>query len=377
MGTGPFAVPSFEALRSSGEHEVLLVVTRPIENTGAKTKSVANPVRAWADEHGLPVTAPLSINESQAIDQVAQLQPDLLVVCDYGQILSANALRAAKLGGVNLHGSLLPRHRGAAPVQWSILRGDAITGACVIHMTPKLDGGPILGKFETTILPSETAGELERRLSELGVDCCVESVRKLAQFTSLDECIGLGALQDNALATPAPRLAKSDGLLDFRYPAALIERQFRGLQPWPGVFGNINIGDNKELRVIVGHLQLTANENGSSVKADQPAFVLQNLEKFTAGEILWGTALNDLFAIDLGANPVRKTRTPQMVVACSDGFVEITRIQPAGKKMQETRGFLAGYGRAESMRFEGFSGCPPHPLLEKMQNSARPVVPGP
>ncbi len=374
MGTGPFAVPSFEALRSSGEHDVLRVVTRPIENTGAKNKSIANPVRAWADGHGLPVTSPLSINESQAIDQVGQLQPDLLVVCDYGQILSSNALKAAKLGGINLHGSLLPRHRGAAPVQWSILRGDAITGACVIHMTPKLDGGPIIDKVETAILPSETAGELERRLSELGVEICMASVAKLAQFKSLDECGGLGALQDNLLATPAPRLAKSDGQLDFRYPAALIERQFRGLQPWPGVFGNIKIGDAKEIRVIVGHLQLMANVDGSSEKADQSALVLQNLEKTSAGELRWGTALKDMFKIDSATDSGSRNRNPQIVVACSDGFLEITRIQPAGKKMQDAREFLAGYGRAESMRFEGFLGYPPHSLLEKMQNSILPAV---
>lgn len=369
MGTGPFAVPSFDALRMCGGHEILLVVTRPIQNSDAKSKSIANPVRDWADAHGLLVIDPPSINDESAIDQITRLQADLLVVCDYGQILSKSAIKSAKLGGINLHGSLLPRHRGAAPVQWSILRGDTVTGACVIHMTPKLDGGPIIASVETLIGKCENAGDLERRLSELGIQSCLDSVTRLAQFSSLDQCVDFGTPQDSSLATPAPRLSKSDGQLDFRYPGQLIDRQARGLQPWPGVYGNIKIGESKEIRVIVGQLQWSANMASLLEKADQSSHTSRKSEKFAVGEILWGARLREL--LNTSTLTDQKVFAPMMVVVCADGFLEIVRLQPAGKKMQDAKEFLSGYGKADSMRFDSFGDGPPHSLLEKMRVSTR------
>ena len=368
MGTGPFAVPSFEALRASGQHDLLMVITRPIKNfADAKTKSVANPVRAWADQHQLKVIDPPTINDDGAIALVSQLQPDLLVVCDYGEILSSTALTAARLGGINLHGSLLPRHRGAAPVQWSILRGDKITGACAIHMTPRLDGGPVISRVTTAIGVDETAGELEKRLSELGVECCLDAISKLDQCMSLEECEELGERQDSSLATPAPRLAKSDGQLDFRYPTALIDRQIRGLQPWPGAFGNIRIGDAKELRVIVGKASILGQRLPAKTIGDQSLLSEQAIKKVEPGEIFWGPALRKIFESVLQRGVDGEDRVPLMVVACDDGYLEIEQIQPAGKKMQLAREFLAGYGKTESLRFLVPQPDVAHRLLEKMR----------
>ncbi len=230
MGTGPFAVPSFEAVYATGYDDIALVITRP-SVPDSKGKLSPNPVRTWAESHGLEVVAPSSINEPSAISLLRERSPDLLIVCDYGQILSAEAISTARFGGINLHGSLLPRHRGAAPVQWSVLLGDAITGSCVIHLTPKLDGGPVLTRVETPIGTHENAGELEHRLSELGVACTLEALSMIRESKSIDELASRGTLQDQSQATKAPRLSKSDGQLDFRYPAELIDRQIRGLQP--------------------------------------------------------------------------------------------------------------------------------------------------
>jgi methionyl-tRNA formyltransferase len=368
MGTGPFAVPSFDALLASGKHEIPLVVTRPIKNLDdGKGRALANPVRAWAEQHALTVIDPQSINDLAAIAAVAQFKPDLLVVCDYGQILSTDALRAARLGGVNLHGSLLPRHRGAAPVQWSILRGDATTGACVIHMTPKLDGGPILCRVTTPIAADETAGDLEKRLSALGVQSCLQAVASLAEISNLDEAEGLGERQDPTLATPAPRLAKADGQLDFRFPAYLIDRQIRGLSPWPGTFGTIQIGNAKEIRVIIGRARLTGLAFDATSKSGDPVQSLQSGIDLTPGRIFWGQSLREFIAGRFGAAMAEGDRLPQMAVACSDELLEIEQIQPSGKKMQQSREFLAGYGKAESMRFVAPAPDRLNPLLQKMQ----------
>ena len=141
MGTGPFAVPSFETLRAAG-FPIAMVVTKPAPSVKSRKGPPPAPVRTWAEQHRLPIFDPDTVNDPEAIDRVAAEDPDLLVVCDYGHILKPEALETARLGGINLHGSLLPAYRGAAPVQWAVLRGDPVTGVSVIHMTPRLDGGP-------------------------------------------------------------------------------------------------------------------------------------------------------------------------------------------------------------------------------------------
>ncbi|MCC6509053.1 MAG: methionyl-tRNA formyltransferase, partial [Pirellulaceae bacterium] len=200
MGTGPFAVPSCRALVEAG-HEIAEVVVRPPAN-----KKVAQaPVEAWAQSAGLPLYQPTSINLPESLEHLRTLEPELVFVCDYGQILSRDCLSIPKLGGINLHGSLLPRHRGAAPVQWTILAGDTQAGVSVIHMTPGLDAGPVLSLRSTPVLRDEHAGELEKRLSELGVQATLEAVELLGRW---DRTSHIGTDQDKSLATKAPRLAK-------------------------------------------------------------------------------------------------------------------------------------------------------------------------
>jgi methionyl-tRNA formyltransferase len=161
MGTGPFAVPMFEALRDS-PHELVAVVTRP-DHAPPGRRPPSNPMRAAALAAGLPILDPERVNDPESVAALTALRPDLFVVCDYGQILSRDLLTVPLLGGINLHGSLLPRHRGAAPVQWAILAGDADSGVSVIHMTPALDAGNVIVSVSTPIGPHETAAELDRR----------------------------------------------------------------------------------------------------------------------------------------------------------------------------------------------------------------------
>ena len=167
MGTGPFAVPMLEALARS-PHSIVAVITRP-DRTAPGRRPPPNPVRTAAVAAGLPIYDPPLINAPDAVALLEGLRPDLLVVCDYGQILAPLALGVAPLGGINLHGSLLPRHRGAAPVQWAILEGDSVGGVSVIHMTPALDAGAVIVAKSVAIGTAETAPELEARLAELGV----------------------------------------------------------------------------------------------------------------------------------------------------------------------------------------------------------------
>src|SRR3954453_9745123 len=197
LGTGPFAVPTLQALAKS-RHDVALVITRPPIGRTAH----ASPMQQAANSLGVPVWSPETVNSVDAKTRMASLQPDLLVVCDYGEILRSETLATARLGGINLHGSLLPKYRGAAPVQWAILRGETETGNSVIHMTPGLDAGPLLGQQRTSIEPDEDAEQLEKRLAEMGPSLVLDVIDQLESSTAIP------IEQDRSLASKAPRLKK-------------------------------------------------------------------------------------------------------------------------------------------------------------------------
>jgi methionyl-tRNA formyltransferase len=245
------------------------------------------------------------VNSEEGQQLVERHAADLLVVCDYGEILSNQVLGLARLGGINLHGSLLPRYRGAAPVNWALLHGDTVTGITVIHMTPRLDGGPILSQHSLEIGHDEDAVELEHRLSELGVAAVMESIHRLAGW---DGQSPLGEPQAKELVTKAPRLKKSDGQVDWARSAEQIRNQVRALKPWPGTFTNLLRAGKEPMRIILGSV--------TPIEGD------------SRGEHGTTLADNDEIVVRCGASDV----------------LRIDRLQPAGKREMDGREFIRGYG---------------------------------
>ena len=308
MGTGPFAVPMFRALLAS-RHRVVALVTRP-DKAAPGRRAPVNPMRAAAEAAGVTVTEPERINDPAAIAELLALAPDLFVVCDYGQILAPAVLEVAPLGGINLHGSLLPRHRGAAPVQWAILAGDEVSGACCIHMTPQLDGGSVINARSTPIGATETAAQLEARLAAFGPELVLDAIQRVA--APHRPAGAVGTPQDPALVTKAPRLSKADGIVDWNLAAARIARMPRGLDPWPRA---------------TTFLHAAGGESG----AGPTRLVLEEVAMGPAAPP--GSQPGSIVTLDDAG----------IVVACGDGgTVVIRRVVPEGRRSMAAGEFLRG-----------------------------------
>jgi methionyl-tRNA formyltransferase len=232
MGTGLFAEPTFEALLA-GAHPVVGLVTQPDRAIGQErgsTRQTGRGLKAIALERGVPVLQPESINTPEGVAALKEWKPDLLVVAAYGQILSGEVLEAAPLGGINMHASLLPKYRGAAPVAWAIYHGEKRTGVTIIKMTTGLDAGDMLAQEAIDIGPEETAGELEARLALLGAKLAIQTVDQIAAGTAQ------GVKQDKAQVTKAPKLKKENGSIDWGRTAEQVCNQVRAMQPWPTAY---------------------------------------------------------------------------------------------------------------------------------------------
>lgn len=317
FGTGPFAVPTFQSLLDSS-HELPALVTRPIQDAGKRRKSAANPTRELAEQRAVKIFDPPTANDPEFIVQLQEFQSDLFVVCDYGEILSRACLAAAKLGGINLHGSLLPKYRGAAPINWAIFNGENETGITIIHMTPKLDGGPCLTQASLEMNSEETAADIEPKLAALGVDPVHAAIKMLDQW---DGESPLGTKQDPALATKAPRLKKSDGRIDWSRSARQLVNQIRAFQPWPGSFTNWNAVHLKQpLRLIIHRA------------TDEP--------------------VADANQAELEAGQVARSEKDRLLVQTGNGLLSLRQIQPAGKRVMEIEEFLRGHRPDVGDRFD-------------------------
>jgi len=300
MGTGPFAVPTFRGLFQT-HHTVVALVTGPIKRRGKRVIAVS-PMRDVAHEHGVEIFDPSGINTAESMAALRQYEADLHIVCDYGQILSTECLATARLGGINLHASLLPKYRGAAPINWAIYDGEEETGVSVIHMTPKIDAGPVIAQGRTPIEPDETADSLEDRLADIGSWMIRRSIDSL-------ESGNLEALpQDPALASKAPRLKKTDGEIDWRRSAEAIRNQVRAFHPWPKTYTFWLRSQGSPLRLIVGPIRVLDH----SPCSETPGTVLEATED-------------------------------QFVIATGEGRAALTTLQPAGKRAMPVREFLLGY----------------------------------
>jgi methionyl-tRNA formyltransferase len=242
-GTAAFAVPSLQALHAAG-HDVKLVITQPDRPARRGLKVTPPAVKLAAQELGLEVYQPERIRDRDTVERMRRLAPDLLVVVAYGQIIPPSILSIPKRGAVNVHASLLPRHRGAAPVAHAILSGDRETGVTIMRMDEQLDHGPILATTPTPIGAQEDAVSLTSRLAEMGAQLLVETAGRLDEIEAVE--------QDDAVATIAPRLRREDGELDWGMGAAEIDRRVRALQPWPGVTLPTKRG---RVKVISGHVE--------------------------------------------------------------------------------------------------------------------------
>ena len=295
MGTPDFAVASLRALVEAG-HEICGVFTQPDKPKNRGHKMTPPPVKEYALIQNLPVFQPLKMKDGTALAIVQELQPELIVVAAYGRILPEEILQAAPYGAINVHSSILPKYRGAAPINWAILNGETVTGDTIMYMAKELDAGDIIRCAETAIDPDEDAQELTARLAELGAKTLVEVVADMSRGTVTR------TPQDHSRSTYAPMLDKTLSPMDFKRSAQALHNQVRGLIPWPCATMDLQGKTVKVFRTQVG--EETSAAPGTVVAADKKG----------------------------------------IAVACGDGRVlRITELQPEGGKRMAAAAYLAGH----------------------------------
>jgi methionyl-tRNA formyltransferase len=257
-GTPEFAVPTLRELLANAEFVVEAVVTQPDRPRGRGQRVSAAPVKEAAAKAGVRIYQPESVKSDEARDFFAQIKPDAAVIIAYGQIIPRRLLEIPRLGWMNLHGSLLPKYRGAAPVAWAIVNGESKTGLTTMRLDPGLDTGPILMQQEIAIGGDETAPELAGRMAELGAPLVAESLVKLAR----GEIAPIP--QDSTQASYAPILTKEHGRIDWAQPAAEIYNRIRGLAPWPGAFSTFR----GRLCQVWGRPSASATTAGADIAPD-------------------------------------------------------------------------------------------------------------
>lgn len=286
MGTPEFAVPTLERMVAAG-HEVTAVFTQPDRPKGRGQESTASPVKIAAERLGIRVYQPERVRRPEVVEEIRALQPEVMVVVGYGQIIPQTILDIPPHGIINVHASLLPKYRGAAPIQWAIARGETRTGVTTMRIDAGLDTGDMLLKEETEIGQEETAVELSARLAPMGAGLLERTLAKLSTIKP--------EKQDDLQATLAPILKKEDGRIDWTLPAREIACRVRGFQPWPGCYTTWR---GKRLAIWRARAQ--------------------------AG---WA-----------GTGEIRGTR-----VGCGEGLLELIEVQPEGKKRMTAEAFLNGH----------------------------------
>jgi methionyl-tRNA formyltransferase len=294
FGTPAFAVPTLEALLAS-RHPVVAVVTQPDRPRGRGQKPSFSPVKDVAVAAGLPLLQPEKLRDAQFLAAFAAVRADLGVVAAYGKIIPDTLIAVPPHGMINVHASLLPRYRGAAPIQRAVLAGDTVTGITIMRIVRELDAGGMFAKVERPILPDATSRDVEHDLAQAGAQLLVEVVDAIANGTARE------VPQDDAAVTYAPKLTREEGLIDWSRPAASIHNQIRGLVPWPHAWTHLD-----GQRVIITK---SAPETG-----DEPG---------TPGQVV--EAHGDVIRVRAGT-----------------GVVRILALQPEGKRVMTPREFLSG-----------------------------------
>ena len=295
MGTPDFAVTSLRALVEAG-HEICGVFTQPDKPKNRGHKLAFSPVKEYAITQNLDVFQPLKMRDGEALGIVERLQPELIVVAAYGKILPEDILNTPKYGSINVHSSILPKYRGAAPINWAILNGETVTGVTIMYMAKELDAGDIIRCAETKIDPEEDALALTNRLAELGANALLQVVDDLAAGTAVR------TPQEHEKHTYAPMLDKTLSPMDFTKPAQVLHDQVRGLIPWPCATMELSGGTVKVYKTAVGE------------------------------------------ATDAKAGSIAEAGKKGIAIACGDGkLLWILELQAEGGKRMESRAYLAGH----------------------------------
>jgi len=297
MGSPDFAVPCLRAVAAA--HEVVVVVSQPDKPAGRGGELRAPAVKVAAQELGLPIIQPKSARNGELAQALRDARVDVAIVVAYGKILPKDVLEAPPLGCINVHGSLLPKYRGAAPVQWAVIDGEAETGVSIMQLDEGMDTGPVWAERRVAIGPEETSGELLARLAPIGAAALIETLPMIASGTARP------IVQDHARATHAKMLDKTDGAIDWAQPARAIAARIRGVDPWPGAYATLRGQPIKLFRAIVTE-RAAAEGAGTVVAIDREG----------------------------------------VHVACTGGVVAIREVQAAGKKRMAAQAFASGRGIA-------------------------------
>ena len=268
MGTAELACPPLVALHASPVADVVGVVTQPDRPGGRKLKSRPSFVKQCALDLGLPVIQPQTLRTPEAIEQLAAFEPDLFVVTAFGQILPQSALDLPQYGALNVHVSLLPRHRGAAPIQWAILEGDAETGVTIMRMDAGLDTGDIISTVKTEITEGDTAQTLHDRLAQMGAVLLTESLPGYLDGTRKP------VLQDDTRSTYARKILKQDGQIDWTESAETIFRKLRALTPWPGIFTYLPTDKLRLVKIQSANISITEGIAGEVLSAGEDGILI-------------------------------------------------------------------------------------------------------
>ncbi|WP_173471969.1 methionyl-tRNA formyltransferase [Eubacterium ruminantium] len=293
MGTPEFAVNALRRIHEEG-YDIIGCFTQPDKQKGRSSKLIAPPVKVCAEEFGIPVFQPEKIREEEYVEELRSLNPDVIVVAAFGQILPESILNIPKYGCINIHASLLPKYRGAAPIEWAVIDGEKETGVTTMYMEKGLDTGDMIEKAVTEIGADETAEELRSRLADMGAELIISTLKNVISGNCSRE------KQDDSKSNYAVMLKKEMGKVDWNDPADKIERLIRGLQPWPVVYATLN---DKNLKIYA-----------ASVEGDRDG---------EPGEIVEVTKKN-------------------FVVKCGSGSLRIKSVQPEGKKRMDSVAFLNG-----------------------------------
>jgi methionyl-tRNA formyltransferase len=313
LGTSELGIPSLEALIRETDHEVR-VFTKPDQTGGRGRKRLASPIKRRAQALGLNCAQPEDMNAPDVLEAVRDFDADVLVTASYWAKLSEPLLAIPRFGGVNIHPSLLPRFRGAAPIQHALLHGDSVTGVTIFRMSRKMDGGAILGQVSIPVAPDDTYLTLHDKLAREAAPLLLEVLKRL------NEGKAAPVPQDESKVVPAPKLSKRDGLIPWDHSAKEIHQRVRAVTPWPGAYTFYAL-PSVQRRILI--IETRVAEEESAFAAGAPGCIV--------------------------------SEAPRIVVACGKGYLEILRLKREGKKEMSAEAFLRGMPLVKGQAFQSHS----------------------